>query len=89
MLTVVIFMRKFVPFLDSVGGKVAMGLVSAGTLGNLIDRYNLGFVVDFINFSFWPAFNVADSAIVVGAILLGFLIVVNYRNLEGDDGRQV
>lgn len=86
MLTVVIFMRKFVPFLDSVGGKVAMGLVSAGTLGNLIDRYNLGFVVDFINFSFWPAFNVADSAIVVGAILLGFLIVVNYRNLEGDDG---
>ncbi|MDD2251765.1 MAG: signal peptidase II [Dehalococcoidales bacterium] len=81
MLAVIVLMRRMIPFLDTKTGKIAMGLVSAGTLGNLIDRYNLGFVVDFINFSFWPTFNVADSAIVVGALLLAFLILVNYKDL--------
>lgn len=81
MLAIMIFMRRMIPFLDTKAGKIALGLVSAGTLGNLIDRYNLGFVVDFINFSFWPAFNVADSAIVIGALLLGFLILINYKDL--------
>ncbi|MDD5485992.1 MAG: signal peptidase II [Dehalococcoidales bacterium] len=88
MLATIIFMRRWVPFLNTTIGKTAMGLVSAGTLGNLIDRYHLGYVVDFINFNFWPAFNVADSAIVVGAITLGILILVNYRNPEGDYGGQ-
>jgi len=88
MVAITIFMRQIIPFLDTKAGKIAMGLVSAGTLGNLIDRYNLGFVVDFINFSFWPAFNVADSAITVGAVLLGVLILVNYRSLESDGGGQ-
>jgi signal peptidase II len=46
-------------------------LVAAGAAGNLIDRFfRGGGVVDFVDFSFWPAFNVADSAITVGAILL-------------------
>jgi signal peptidase II len=47
-------------------------LVSAGIIGNLIDRLTLGYVVDFINFSFWPAFNVADAAISIGIICLIF-----------------
>ena len=46
-------------------------LVAAGATGNLIDRLlRDGGVIDFVDFRYWPAFNVADSAISVGAILL-------------------
>jgi len=52
----------------------ALGLIIGGAIGNLIDRINLGYVVDFIDVyyktSHWPAFNVADSAITGGVILL-------------------
>lgn len=52
----------------------ALGLVLGGGLGNLWDRLTLGHVVDFISLHYgdwyWPAFNVADSAISVGAVLL-------------------
>ena len=48
----------------------ACGLIMGGAVGNLIDRVRMGYVVDFINFSFWPAFNVADSAISIGVALL-------------------
>ncbi len=57
------------PFLDSMLNRAALGLVFGGTLGNLIDRLRFGQVTDFIDFSFWPAFNIADSAITVGVIL--------------------
>jgi signal peptidase II len=53
---------------------VAAGLLAGGALGNLIDRLRLGRVTDFIEVYHqqwsWPAFNVADSAISVGATLL-------------------
>jgi signal peptidase II len=50
---------------------IAAGFVAGGAAGNLIDRiFRPGGVVDFVDFRFWPAFNVADSAITVGAILL-------------------
>ena len=52
----------------------ALALVLGGALGNVIDRVVLGHVVDFLYFHYqgfaWPAFNVADSAITVGAALL-------------------
>jgi signal peptidase II len=52
----------------------AIGLVMGGAIGNVIDRIRFGFVVDFIDFSgtgFFPwVFNIADSAITVGVILL-------------------
>ncbi len=57
-------------------GIIAIGLVIGGALGNLIDRlfrgrgFGRGGVVDFIDLQFWPVFNVADSAIVVGVVLL-------------------
>jgi signal peptidase II len=54
--------------------RVALGLLLGGALGNLIDRlfrHHSGAVVDFIQaVSWWPVFNVADSAVVVGAALL-------------------
>lgn len=54
--------------------KAALWLVLAGALGNVVDRVRFGAVVDFLDFHaagyHWPAFNVADSAIVIGAGLL-------------------
>jgi signal peptidase II len=58
-------------------GLVALGLAIslAGAAGNLIDRVRRGAVIDFIAFPWWPAFNLADVAIVLGALLaLGALI---------------
>ena len=54
----------------------ALGMLVGGSLSNLVDRIRLGHVTDFIDFKYWPAFNLADSFIVVGvAILLTALIV--------------
>lgn len=50
--------------------RAALGLQLGGAWGNLIDRLRLGYVVDFLDFKFWPVFNVADSALVVGALTL-------------------
>ena len=53
---------------------LALGLIIGGAIGNLIDRVQLGYVVDFIDVYYkthhWPAFNVADSAITGGIILM-------------------
>ena len=52
----------------------ALSLVMGGAIGNLVDRLRMGKVVDFLQFHlgghYWPAFNLADSAIVLGAMLL-------------------
>jgi signal peptidase II len=50
--------------------QIIMGLIVGGALGNLIDRIRLGYVVDFMQVGWFPIFNVADSAISVGAALL-------------------
>ncbi|MDR0380247.1 MAG: signal peptidase II, partial [Candidatus Accumulibacter sp.] len=53
---------------------LALTLVLGGAIGNLIDRLRFGVVVDFIQWHvagyYWPAFNLADSAITLGAVLL-------------------
>lgn len=57
--------------------KITLSLILAGALGNLIDRIFKGYVIDFLDFYVgryhWPSFNVADSCISVGAILLLFI----------------
>jgi signal peptidase II len=49
---------------------VAFSLILGGAIGNLIDRITLGYVIDFIDFRVWPVFNLADSAITIGAAII-------------------
>jgi signal peptidase II len=67
-------------------GAIALGMVLGGALGNLADRIFRaddgllsGAVVDFIDLQWWPVFNLADSAIVIGAILLFVASVIEPR----------
>ena len=62
---------------------LAGGMVIGGAVSNLIDRVNRGSVVDFIDFSFWPTFNVADMAIVIG---VGLLVLAPLREPHGPAG---
>ena len=63
---------------------LGLALVLGGALGNLYDRVTLGYVVDFLSFHvndlYWPAFNVADSAICVG---VGILILDSFKPKKG------
>jgi len=80
--TVVIVAAVLVWGLRTGQAPVALGLIAGGGLGNLIDRVARapgglqGRVVDFIHVPFWPTFNVADSAIVVG---VGLLVILELR----------
>ena len=60
-------------------GRMAIGLIFGGAVGNLIDRARFGAVVDFVDVYWrgwhWPAFNVADSAITVGVALLALRLL--------------
>ena len=57
----------------------ALGLVIGGSLSNLIDRIRLGHVTDFLDFKYWPAFNLADSFIVIGVVMLFFVLLFTDR----------
>ncbi|OFZ14159.1 MAG: signal peptidase II [Bdellovibrionales bacterium GWA2_49_15] len=62
---------------------LSYGLILAGAVGNLIDRFLLGYVVDFVDFyvadHHFPAFNVADSAITIAAVLLIYDFLLEIR----------
>ena len=51
-------------------------LIAAGILGNLINRIQYGFVIDFVDLQVWPVFNLADSLIFIG---MAWLIVLSWR----------
>ena len=70
---------------------LALALILGGALGNLYDRLTLGYVVDFLDFhwsgSHFPAFNIADSGISVGAVLLildGFINKPDSQSTKAD-----
>lgn len=50
--------------------KISLALIFAGGIGNFINRIWTGAVIDFLDFSFWPSFNLADAYLTVGAFLL-------------------
>lgn len=54
--------------------RIILGVILGGALGNLIDRLRQGYVTDFLDFGPWPVFNVADMAVVFGALTLAWLM---------------
>jgi len=67
---------------------VGLGLVLGGSIANLVDRIRLGLVTDFLDLEAWPAFNLADTFIVVGVALLFGALVLGDRSkrLHGPRG---
>jgi signal peptidase II len=68
-------------YLGNIKFQSQLAFVCGGLLGNLMDRISLGSVVDFIDFHFWPVFNVADSAICIGIIWLMISLIKNKEEL--------
>ena len=59
---------------------VALGFVLGGSVSNLLDRIRQGYVTDFLDLEYWPAFNLADTFIVVGvAILFATLLAADRK----------
>jgi signal peptidase II len=86
-LLLILFFLRYIPR-TSIFGSVTLGLIFGGALGNLIDRIRLGYVTDFIYVRlwhdfYWPAFNIADSCISIGAILLIIFIIFSMK--QGND----
>ena len=79
------FSRRFT-FLTWKTSMLALGLILGGTVGNLIDRAFIGHVTDFIKVGPWPDFNIADSSLVVGGILLAFNLI-RASGMERSDGK--
>ena len=76
--TVIVLYLRYLPP-GSTLLKVGLGLDLGGATGNLIDRLRLGKVTDFIDVGAWPVFNLADSAITVGTILIVFHLLFSAR----------
>jgi signal peptidase II len=62
----------------------AVGLLTGGAVGNVIDRLRLGYVIDFVAVGSWPTFNLADSAITVGIVLLAWWGIFGERPVASD-----
>jgi signal peptidase II len=75
---VLIIILKIMLKLNYAFYNVSLGFILGGALGNLIDRYFVGEVTDFINLTFWPVFNIADSFIIIGFCLIIILILREY-----------
>ncbi len=65
-----IYIGRSYKYLITAWNIIAFSFIIGGTIGNLIDRFHFGPVTDFIDPGFFPAFNVADSGITIGAIML-------------------
>ena len=76
---------------NTMPGAILVGLVAGGAAGNIIDRlfrgdaWLQGAVVDFIDLQWWPIFNIADAAIVVGALSLVVASLLPERAVPGDE----
>jgi len=77
--TVIILFYNYTLPAGNVALRLVLGLLLGGALGNLIDRVRLGHVTDFLDFGPWPIFNVADTAVVVGALALAWLMWTESR----------
>ena len=69
--------------------KISLGMMMGGAIGNLVDRLRYGSVTDFIDLRFFPVFNVSDSSITVGAIVLGYVLLSGSGDVKPTDGASV
>jgi signal peptidase II len=75
----IIFVTNFQLPAGNLPLRLALGLQLGGSLGNLVDRLRLGHVTDFLDFGPWPVFNLADTAVVAGVVLLALLVLLEER----------
>ncbi len=84
-----LFIRRRFPLSDNRLDRLALGLILGGAVGNLIDRLRFGYVTDFIDVGVWPTFNIADSAVTVGVIVLAYLLLPLARAGKRGDGQSI
>ena len=77
-----LLLYRYYYFENNIYINISFGLIIGGAIGNLIDRIRLDYVVDYLDFRIWPVFNLADSAIVVGAGILIIYIIFTDFNFE-------
>ncbi len=68
---IVIFLRYLRR--PTLAARVVLGCIIGGAIGNLVDRFRLGYVIDFVDLGWWPVFNLADSTI---NIAMGALVIL-------------
>jgi len=77
-IAIIVWIKKLKPEEKTLG--IALAFILGGAVGNLIDRLRFGYVVDFLDFyvgdAHWPAFNIADSSIFIGAAIM---IISSFR----------
>lgn len=78
-----VFVLAYLPRIIQAGYTLPVALLFGGALGNLADRLRYGRVLDFVDFGFWPVFNLADVAITAGAVLLGVHVLWHERSHRG------
>lgn len=89
-LGVLVLVARVLPAAPSLTAAIAYGMLLAGAVGNVLDRllrpggsaFGSGYVVDFVAWGTFPRFNVADSAITVGFVLLVLAVLVEERRVD-------
>jgi signal peptidase II len=88
-LAIVFIFIYYKKFKDNIWMKISLGFILGGAIGNLIDRIFFGFVTDFIRIRlwvihsfWWPNFNIADSGVTVGAIILIIVLFMDSYKAE-------
>ncbi len=73
------YIRKGV-FLSRPALHYGLILIFSGAIGNLVDRLRFGYVIDFIDVRIWPVFNIADSCITIGTLML--VLTLHFNNVK-------
>ena len=67
--------------------RLSLTVIMAGAVGNMLDRFRLGYVVDFIQLPHWPVFNAADMLLCCGVAALAFLLLKDeFKRKPKEDG---
>ena len=80
-ITIIALLAAFYFSRRGISGGVIIPLIIGGAAGNMTDRLRYGCVIYFLDFRIWPVFNIADSAITIGAVLLAWNIIKNQKQI--------